>query len=190
MKNIRFIYCFMLLLVVFVLSACSPQAAPITYKTVSSGTLKSGNAVPVPNGKAVLTIDGNISQTNVEKTLQFDMATLESMRIIEYKVDDPFIKKNILYSGVLLSDLLQVAGADKNATTLKLWALDDYSVEMKISDANKWPVIIATKADGAYMPLDQKGPLISVFPFNDFPEIDHLTYDNQWLWALAKITVK
>jgi hypothetical protein len=32
--------------------------------------------------------------------------------------------------------------------------------------------------------------LISVFPFNNFPEIDHLTYDSQWLWALAKITVK
>jgi hypothetical protein len=51
-------------------------------------------------------------------------------------------------------------------------------------------VLVATKADGAYMPIDKNGPLISVWPFNDFPEIDHVTYDAQWLWSLSKITVK
>jgi len=61
---------------------------------------------------------------------------------------------------------------------------------MKISDVNKWPILIATRADNDYMPVDKNGPLISVIPFNDFPEIDHITYDAQWLWALAGITVK
>ena len=162
----------------------------VIYKTISVGTLKAGSAVPVPTGPVVLTVEGNITQKNVGETLRFDMATLESIGVVQYKVTDPFEKKSIVYSGVLLSELLKVAGADKNAVTLKLWALDDYSTDMKFADANKWPVIIATQADGAYMPLDKKGPLISVFPFDDFPEIDHLTYDNQWLWALAKITVK
>ncbi len=180
---------FYFLALVLVLAACGPQVKPV-YDTVSAGTLKQGSAVPAPTGQVVLTIEGNISQKNVGESLQFDMATLESIRLVQYKVDDPFAKRNILYAGVLLSELLDIAGADKSATTLTLWALDDYSTDMKISDGVKWPVIIATKADGAYMPLDQKGPLISVFPFNDFPEIDHLTYDNQWLWALARITVK
>ena len=85
---------------------------------------------------------------------------------------------------------MAVAGAGPDATTLTLRALDDYSTDMKIVDANKWPVLLATKADGAYMPVNQSGPLISVFPFNDFPEIDHLTYDAQWLWSLSSITVK
>lgn len=190
MKNLRVIYIFIVLLAVLTFSACAPQAAPSTYKTVSPGTLKAGSAIPAPTGDVVLTIDGNISQKNVGETLQFDMATLESIHLIEYKVDDPFIKRNIAYTGVLFSELLEIAGADKNATTLKLWALDDYSAEMKISDALKWPVIVATKADGTYMTLEQKGPLISVFPFNDFPEIDQVAYENQWLWALAKITVQ
>lgn len=192
MKNLRIIHVFIFLIAILAFSACTPQAAttPVTYKTVSDGTIKAGSPIPAPTGDVVLTLDGKISQKNTGEALQFDMATLESIRVVEYKVDDPFIKKNILYSGVLLSDLLELAGADKTATTLKLWALDDYSVDMKIADAMKWPIIIATKADGAYISLDQKGPLISVFPFNDFPEIDHLTYDNQWLWALAKITVK
>jgi hypothetical protein len=180
-------------LLILVLAACSsaPTAAPVTYQTVSEGKLKPGSVIPPAVGPVVLTIDGKISHTNSSKaTAEFDMATLESIGMIQYKVDDPFVKKNILYSGVLLDQLLKVVGTASDATTLTLWALDDYSTDMKISDASKWPVIVATKADGAYMPIDKNGPLISVFPFNDFPEIDHLTYDSQWLWALAKITVK
>jgi len=192
MRLPHFIYYPLLIVVILILSACAPQTVnkPTTYKVVSAGTLKPGDTVPHRTGPTVLTVDGKISQTNADNALKLDMETLESIGVIEYKVNDPFAKKNILYSGVLLSELLKVAGADKNATTLTLWALDDYSVDMKISDSDRWPVMIATKADGAYMPLDQKGPLISVFPFDNFPEIDHLTYDNQWLWALARITVK
>ena len=183
-RTIRFLMIFIPVLV-----ACS-QAAPATYTTVSEGTLKPGNAVPAPTGDVVLTIDGKISQTNSGDTLQFDMPTLESIGVVQYEVDDPFAKKKITYSGVLLSQILKVAGADASATTLTLKALDDYSTDMKISDANTWPVLVATQADGAYMPIDKNGPLISVWPFDDFPEIDHVTYDALWVWSLSSITVK
>lgn len=181
-------------LVIFtpILVACSSvvTTTPATYTTVSEATLKPGSLVPAPTGDVVLTVDGKISQTNSADSLQFDMPTLESVGVVQYKVDDPFAKKNILYEGVLLSQVLKVAGADPDAMTLTLTALDDYSTDMKISDANKWPVLVATKADDAYMPVDKNGPLISVWPFNDFPEIDHVTYDALWVWSLSRITVK
>jgi len=188
MKNLRTVLC--LAMILPLLAACGAQSAPAIYQTVAEGTLKAGSPVPVPTGPVVLKIDGKIGQTNSGDTLQFDMATLESIGVVQYKVDDPNLKKSVLYAGVLLSQLLKVAGVSSQATTLTLWALDDYSTDMKISDANKWPVLIATRADGAYMPIDKNGPLQSVFPFNNYPEIDHLTYDPQWLWALARITVK
>jgi len=173
------------------LAACNPTTStPTIYETISRGTLKPGSAIPAPSGDVVLIVDGKISNTNSGDTAQFDMATLESIGLVEYDVDDPFAKKNIVYSGVLLSQLLDVVGADSNATILTLKALDDYSADMKSSDANKWPVLVATQADGAYMPVDKNGPLISVWPFNDFPEIDHITYDALWLWSLSQVTVK
>ena len=180
-----------LAIVVCLLSGCS-QAATSTpiYQTVSPATLNAGSAVPAPSGPVVLTIDGKISQTNSGKALKFDMATLESLGVVQYKVDDPFAKKTVLYAGVLMSQLLKVAGAAPDATTLTLKALDDYSTDMKISDTARWPILLATRADGAYMPIAKSGPLVTVFPFNNFPEIDHLTYDAQWLWSLAAITVK
>jgi hypothetical protein len=172
------------------LTACAPQTTPVIYQIVSAATLQPDSGIPAPKGPVVLKIDGKISQTNSGAALQLDMATLESMGVVQYQVDDPFAKKKILYAGVLISQLLKIVGAAPDATTLTLRALDDYSTDMKISDVKKWPVLLATRADGAYMPIDKNGPLISVFPFNDFPEIDHLTYDAQWLWALAGITVK
>jgi hypothetical protein len=174
------------------LVACSQAvpSTPTTYTIVSEGTLKPGDAVPAPTGDVVLTIDGKIKQTNSGDTLQFDMQTLESLGVVQYEVDDPFAKKKIVYAGVLLSQVLKMAGVDSGATTLTLKALDDYTTDMKISDAEKWPVLVATKADGAYMPIDKNGPLISVWPFNDFPEIDHITYDALWVWSLSGITVK
>ncbi|MBC7878467.1 MAG: molybdopterin-dependent oxidoreductase [Anaerolineales bacterium] len=172
------------------LAACGQQAAPITYETVSPGTLKPGDPIPVPTGDVVLTVDGMIEQKNSGETLQFDIAALESIGLVQYDVDDPFIKKNILYTGVLLSQLLDAAGMSPDATIITLHALDDYSTDMKISDADKWPVLVATQADGAYMAVDNNGPLISIFPFNDYPEIDHLTYDALWVWSLSAITVK
>jgi len=180
----------LILLFSLLLAACGPKPATTIYETVSAATIQPGSAVPAPTGDVVLKVDGKISQTNSDNSLQFDMDTLESLGVVQYKVEDPFAKKSILYAGVLLSDLLKVAGASSDATTLTLRALDDYSTDMKIADAYKWPVLIATRADGAYMPVDKSGPLISVFPFDDFPEIDHLTYDAQWLWSLAAITVK
>src|SRR5258706_13258149 len=114
----------------FLLVGCG-QAATATpiYKTVSEGMLKPGSAIPAPSGPVVLTIDGKISQTNAGQKLQFDMATLESIGVVQYKVDDPFAKKTILYSGVLMSRLLKVAGAAPDATTLTLKALEDYSTD-------------------------------------------------------------
>jgi hypothetical protein len=188
MKISRSLYYLLFLSVL--LAACGKAAPAAVYTTVSEAAVKPGDAVPAPEGEVVLTMDGKIGQTNADRTLQFDMATLESLGLVQYDVDDPFAKKNIVYTGVLLSELLKVAQVAPDATTLTLTALDDYSTDMKIADANRWPVILATRADGEYMPVDKSGPLISVFPFNDFPEIDHVTYDAQWLWSLSAITVK
>lgn len=178
------------LLFVIILVSCGGKTPPAVYETVSEPALTPGDAIPAPSGDVVLTVDGNISQKNVGEELQFDMTTLEKMGLVKYDVDDPFVKKNIIYTGVLLSRILEVAGAPKDTEVITLTALDDYSVDMKVADAIKWPFMAATEADGEYMPIDKNGPLLTVIPYNDFPELDHLTYDSIWVWSLYKITVK
>ncbi len=175
---------------VFVLAACGTPAAPTIYKTVSDATLKPGSAIPAPKGDVILTIEGKIGQANANGKLQFDLATLESLGTVQYEVDDPNLKKKVVYTGVLMSQVLKAANIASDSTTLTLKALDDYSTDMKVADANKYPILIATKADGAYMTVDKYGPLSTIIPYGYFPELDHDTYDALWVWSLADITVK
>ncbi len=172
------------------LAACGQAPAQTTFTTVSEGTIKPGDQIPAPTGEVILTVTGDISQKNSDASLKLDKQGLEAIGLVEYDVNDPFVKKNIRYTGVLLSQILKVAGASPAASTLTLTALDDYSVDMKISDVLKYPFLVALKADGEYMPIDKNGPLINIIPYDDFPELDHLTYDAMWVWSLHSIEVK
>ena len=53
-----------------------------------------------------------------------------------------------------------------------------------------WPVLFALQADDAYIVLDEGGPAIIIWPFDDFSELDHATYDALWVWSMTKIVVK
>ena len=180
-----------ILIAAIIVAACAGNSQPsVIYSTVSQASIQPGDSIPSPTGEVILTVDGNISQKNSGNELQFDMSTLESLGLVKYDVDDPFVKRNIIYTGVLISQILKVSGAAEDAEILTLIALDDYSVDMKVADAVKWPFMVATQADGEYMPIDKNGPLLTIIPYNDFPELDHLTYDSVWVWSLYKITVK
>lgn len=184
---------YVLLLTLIGLVACggdSTSREPI-YEIVQEGSLSAGDSIPAPIGDVVLTIEGEISNTNVGDTAQFDLETLERLGLISYDVNDPFVKREIVYTGVLISDLLDVVGADASAETLELMALNEYSAEAKISDMREFPIILGLQADGNPISLDEGGPAIVIFPFDDYSEdLDHITYDAQWVWSMTQITVK
>jgi hypothetical protein len=177
-------------ILVLVLAACGSSSPKVIYEPVSEATLKQGDTLPVPTNDVILTVKGKIGQTNAEDTAQFDLAMLEKLGLVKYKVQDPFAKKQRVFTGVLLSQLLAVVGAQPEAQTLELAALNEYKTELDVSDLKKWPVLFALQADGQSIPLDDGGPAIIVFPFDDYPEIDHATYDPKWVWSMTEITVK
>ena len=181
------------LLISLLLAGCGSSnsgPAAVIYETVSKPTLNPGDPIPAPTGEVVLTVDGKISQKNAGDKLELDMATLESMGLVKFDVTDPFDKTKKVFSGVLISQFLKVVGAAPEATSLHLVATDDYAVDYVMADNQKWPVLIATQLEGSPIPLDKGGPIILVFPFDDFAELDHSVYDSLWIWALTTITVK
>ena len=177
-------------ILVLLLSACGSSEPKVIYEPVSEATLKPGDTLPAPTDEVILTIKGKIGQTNVDDTAQFDLAMLEKLGLVKYEVLDPFAKKERVFTGVLLSQLLDVVGAEPEAQTLELVASNEYKTDLELGDARKWPLLFALQADGAPIPLDDGGPAIIVFPFDDYPEIDHATYDPKWVWSMTEITVK
>jgi hypothetical protein len=177
------------------LVGCSPASSSPTptaiYTTVSQPTLKKGDPIPVPKGDVILKVTGNTETRNIEddKSIQMDLATLESMGLVDYTVNDPFEKKDITYRGVLMSTLLDVLQVSSTAKTLHIVALNDYAVDVPIQDLRNYPVIFALKADGEYMPISTHGPAMLVYPYNDFT-FDQAVYNNYWIWQIASIDVR
>jgi hypothetical protein len=159
------------------------------YEIVTKGALNADAAIAVPS-KPVLKLDGNIGTTNDGNTLLLDIPTLERLGLIRYSVDDPWLKREIAYTGVQLSELVRVARPPADATSMHMVALDDYQVDISIADAKRWPIMLATELDGKRMRVSNGGPTRIVFPYGLSSGLDELKYKDLWIWNLESITFR
>jgi hypothetical protein len=179
-------------LALLVIVGCAPAAssapAPI-YTRVNEAQLKSGDAIPTPTGDVILTATGNIGTHNNGDKIEMDRAAIESVGLVEYKVRDPFELNDVVFRGVLMSDLLSVWQVPASATNLEMIALNDYVVEVPISDIRQWPVLYAMQADGQYMEVASRGPAMLVYPYDNF-EFDQQIYNDRWIWQIKSVNVQ
>jgi hypothetical protein len=176
-------------LVVMVLTACNPAPAKTIYTEVTKGTLKAGDKIPAPTGDVILTVTGKIGTTNKDNSIVMDLKTVESVGLVDYKVTDPFEKKEVVFRGPLMSDLLALWQVAKDATKLHIVALNDYAVDVPMADLQKYPVLFALQQDGQYMPVSTRGPAMLVFPYNDF-QFNQTVYNDYWAWQIKTIDVQ
>jgi len=167
--------------------APATQAAPdaSTPKVVDDGTLAAGEQISAPKGDVVLTVSGDIGTANKGRKLELDLASLEKMRRVRLEAAEPFLKRRVVFEGVLLSDLLEVAGVPDSASKVSLTALDDYKVDFTVADVRSSQMLLATKADGKHMEVDHSGPIRIVFP-------DSSTLGRNpdlWIWSVATMKV-
>jgi len=160
-------------------------ADPSTPQVVDNGTLAAGEKLPAPKGEVVLTVTGDIGTANKGKKLELDLASLEKMRRVRVEAAEPFLKRRVTFEGVLLSDLLAVAGVPDSASMISLTALDDYKVDFKVADIRSSQMLLATKADGKHMPVDRSGPIRIVFP--DSSSLGR--NPDLWIWSVTSMKV-
>jgi hypothetical protein len=90
--------------------------------------------VPKPAGKTVLRMDGALTRHNVGKAVTFDQKALDGMSTATATIFEPFVRKDIQFTGVSTFDLLTRAGVAPTAERVYLHALADYKVDFKVSD--------------------------------------------------------
>ena len=163
--------------------AAAPSAS--APQVVDDGTLVAGEKISAPKGEVVLTVTGDIGTANKGRRLEFDLASLEQMRRVRLEAAEPFLKRRVMFEGVLLSDLLAVAGVPDSASKVSLTALDDYKVEFKVADVRSSQMLLATKADGKHMPVDRSGPIRIVFP--DSSSLGR--NPDLWIWSVSSMKV-
>ena len=159
------------------------------YQRVTDPSFSPGATIPAPVGEVILTITGEGVATNVGDALQFDIATLERLGLVEYTVEDPWLKEGVTYTGVLMSELSKYIRSGTLINGFHITALDDYEVDLSSEDIQRWPILLATRSNGEYMNVKNSGPTRVIFPYHSYSEIDPVKYDDLWIWNIESMQV-
>lgn len=142
-----------------------------------------------PPAEVLLTLRGAVGVTNRGAQLDLGWAQLAALRQVRLVVDDPDLKRQAVYDGVLLQDVLALAEAPRTITALDCVALNDYRISIPGAILTRWPLVIAHTRDGQRLEVRSKGPLEIVFPNRAFA-IDPVRYNQMWVWHLREITIR
>lgn len=141
-----------------------------------------------PKGEIILTISGRIENTNSEGIAQLDRAMLEGLGLVDIKTATPWFDSEMVFSGVPFSRLLEFVGAE--GETITAVALNDYEVDIPISDTVETGVILASRLNGEEMTVRNKGPLFVIYPYDDMRELDNQTYYSRSAWQVTRLNIE
>ena len=162
-------------------------AATTAARVVRVASLTPGQTIAKPAGKVVFTVTGRISVTNQGSALVLDRSTVEKLGMVQAEVYEPWTKKRTTFRGVRLEDLVAVAGVPADATSLHIVALDDYAVDVALSDVRAGGILLATGTqDGSPIPIDEGGPTRIVF----LDGVAAGANPDQWVWSIKEIAVR
>ena len=165
-----------------ILKLLFPVIILLTPLTVSGGSLAS------PEGKVILTVSGNIENTNSGDKAEFDITMLEALGVSSLELETPWTKGRQKFSGVLGSQILDAVGAQGKVVVAR--ALNDYQVEIPLSELRQYPILFALKLNGSYMRVRDKGPVWIIYPKETYPEFDKDEYYENWIWQLSGVHIQ
>ncbi|RJT17799.1 molybdopterin-dependent oxidoreductase [Buttiauxella izardii] len=141
-----------------------------------------------PAGKILLTLSGNIENTNEAGKAVFDIASLEKLGMVSFKTTSPWYDGRTTFTGIPLQKLMDYVGA--KGSVVKVTALNDYTTEIPLSDFKKYNVILALKINGEYMRIRDKGPLFVVYPYDSIPELNNQIYYSRSAWQVSRMNIE
>lgn len=158
--------------------------------TLVAALCAAGTAVALepPEGDVLLTVTGAIGQMNAADAAEFDLALLEGLGTVVIETTTIWTEGMQTFEGVELVDLLSAVGAEGD--NLRAIALNDYAVDIPISDAVEGGPIVAYLRNGEVMSVRDKGPLWVIYPFDSSPDYQTELVYARSIWQLDRIEVQ
>lgn len=138
-----------------------------------------------PQGDVILTVSGQIDTKNADDTAQFDLAMLEDLDKTTFETSTIWSEGTHTFQGVSLKVLADRLGID--GTTLRATAINDYAVDIPLTDAVEGGPIVAYKMDDATMSVRDKGPLWIVYPYDSNAAYRSEVIYSRSIWQLDRI---
>lgn len=145
------------------------------------------HAFPPPEGDVILTVSGNIDVRNAGDVAEFDIAMLQEFEPVVFSTSTIWTNGISEFTGVSLHAFLTSIGAEGDM--IRATAINDYMVEIPVSDAVEGGPIIAYYLDGSEMSVREKGPLWIVYPFDSHPEYQTEVIYTRAIWQLDRIEI-
>lgn len=142
-----------------------------------------------PTGKVLLTVKGQVTNTNDASGAIFDMPMLLELGTQSFVTHTPWSDVTYKFKGIAIKDILKAVGASKSST-IKLKALDDYQVVVPWEDLIPHNAILAFSRNNVPLTRRDRGPLWLVFPRDANEILEDSKFDNYWVWQLLEIEVQ
>lgn len=144
--------------------------------------------LPKPVGPVLLKVSGNISQTNAAGLAEFNAAMLDALAVSQIVTTTPWQQGVVTFSGPSFKALLNAVGAQ--GQTLRMIALDDYSIQIPMADVAGFNPVLSRRMNGVTLKVRERGPLFLIYPFDDVPALKSEMYYSRSIWHLTRIVVE
>lgn len=141
-----------------------------------------------PTAQFTLLINGTIQPPAGGKSIQLDLAALKALPQQTVTTHTPWHDGAVSFSGPRLWDLLEPL--KPTGKTLRVTALNDYSVHVPLSDLQRYQPVLAWQLNGKALSVRNKGPLFLIYPFDAYPELHNPLYYGRAIWQIKMITIE
>lgn len=120
----------------------------------------------------------------------YSLEQLDALEQTTYVTKNPFIDGTSEFSGPLARVVLADAGQDMpKGAKLTVMAINDYKIDVPVSEILDFDVMLATRRDGETMSLREKGPIWIMYPISDNAELEDETINSRLVWQLKSIQI-
>jgi len=130
--------------------------------------------------------NANVTSATPVKWTRDDLAALPQKQV---QTATEWTDGRPVFEGPLARDV--IAGAKGYAEKfVKAIAVNDYSVEIPLSDFEQYDVILALSMNGRELSLRDKGPIWIVYPRDSHPELHDPAFNSRWIWQLDRLVLQ
>lgn len=125
-------------------------------------------------------------ETPSGKQIHLTREDLQALPQTQFTTSTPWTLKAHTYQGPKLS--LVIDKFEQPITSIQVFAYNGYAIDMKASEWQQYPFILAMQQDGKALTLRNKGPLWILLPFDENPKFSSTqSFLIQSIWQIEKI---
>lgn len=131
-----------------------------------------------------------VGRDGVSEVLPFRaIASLPHTEVTTIEPDEAAHHALVHFAGVRISDLVHRTHDGDHAADVTLLASDGFRATLQMEDVRLFPALLATDADGSPLGRDHGGPLYSVLPITQHPQLAERYTSSSWVFYVTHVIV-